>query len=33
MVLQTGSMAQVLDHVPSKSEALTLNLSMPKGEK
>jgi hypothetical protein len=26
-------MAQVLDHVPSKFESLTLNPSMPKGEK
>jgi hypothetical protein len=33
MILQTGGMAQVLDHVPSKIEFLTLNPSVRKGEK
>jgi hypothetical protein len=33
MILGTGGMAQVLDHVLSKFESLTLNPSMPKGEK
>jgi hypothetical protein len=33
MILQSGGMAQVLDHVTSKFESLTLNPSMPKEEK
>jgi hypothetical protein len=33
MILQTGGMAEVLDHVLSKFESLTLNPSVPKGKK
>jgi hypothetical protein len=33
VILQMGGMAQMLDHVPSKFESLTLNPNIPKGEK
>jgi hypothetical protein len=33
MILQTGSMAQVLDHMPSKFESLTLNPVCPRERK
>jgi hypothetical protein len=33
MILQTGGMAQVLEHVPSKLESLIINPNMPKGKK
>jgi hypothetical protein len=33
MILQTGGMAQVLDHVLSKFQSLTLNRSVPKEKK
>jgi hypothetical protein len=33
MSLQTGGIAQVLEHVPNKLESLTLNTRMPKGKK